>query len=43
MYYRRSGAQRPPPADTTRAGANRPALRALVDAGCSPGLIGYRG
>lgn len=43
MYYRQSGAQPPPPAGTTRAHANRAALRALVDAGRPPGLIGYRG
>lgn len=43
MYYRRSGAQAPLPPGTTRAGANRAALRALVDAGGTPGLIGYRG
>jgi GNAT superfamily N-acetyltransferase len=43
MYYRQSGAQPPLPAGTTRAGANRAALRARVDAGRPPGLIGYRG
>lgn len=41
MYYRCSGAQAPLPPGTTRAGANRAALRALVDAGGTPGLIGY--
>lgn len=43
MYYRRSGATGPLPGGVTRASANRAALRALVDAGETPGLIGYRG
>lgn len=42
MYYRRSGC-RAPPAGTTHSQANRAELRALVDSGRSPGLIGYRG
>jgi GNAT superfamily N-acetyltransferase len=42
MAYRRSGSREPPPG-TTRAKANRAALKALVDAGNPPGLIGYRG
>jgi GNAT superfamily N-acetyltransferase len=36
MYYRRSGSVRPGP-------ENRAALKVLVDAGTTPGLIGYRG
>jgi ribosomal protein S18 acetylase RimI-like enzyme len=43
MYYRRSGSRGPLPAGTTRAQANRSELKALVDAGNPPGLIGYRG
>jgi len=43
MYYRRSGSQGHPPTGTTRADANRADLKALVDAGQTPGLIGYRG
>jgi ribosomal protein S18 acetylase RimI-like enzyme len=43
MAYRRSGAQEPLPAGTSRAEANRADLKALVDAGKSPGLIAYRG
>lgn len=43
MYYRRSGAGEPLPPGTARAQANRAALRALVDAGRPPGLIGYEG
>jgi len=42
MAYRRSGSYEPP-ARMTRPQANRAALKALVDAGNSPGLIGYRG
>jgi ribosomal protein S18 acetylase RimI-like enzyme len=42
MFYRRSGA-RGWPAGMGRAEANRAELKALVDAGRSPGLIGYRG
>jgi len=43
MAYRRSGARGPLPPGMTRAQANRAALKALVDAGNPPGLIGYRG
>ena len=43
MYYRRSGSRGQLPPKTTRAQANRAELRALVDAGNPPGLIGYRG
>ena len=42
MAYRLSGSREPPPG-MTRARANRAALKALVDAGHPPGLIGYRG
>jgi GNAT superfamily N-acetyltransferase len=41
MHYRRSGAH-VPPAGLTRARDNEAQLRALVDAGRPPGLIGYR-
>jgi ribosomal protein S18 acetylase RimI-like enzyme len=43
MAYRISGARGPLPPGMTRAQANRAALKALVDAGNPPGLIGYRG
>lgn len=43
MYYRRSGPRGPVPAGTTYTQANRAELRALVDAGEPPGLIGYLG
>jgi GNAT superfamily N-acetyltransferase len=43
MAYRLSGAREPLPTGMTRAKANRAALKALVDAGHPPGLIGYRG
>lgn len=43
MYYRHSGAQLSPPGGTSRGQANRARLKALVDAGRMPGLIGYRG
>lgn len=43
MAYRLSGAREPPPSGVTHAQANRAALKALVDAGHPPGLIGYRG
>lgn len=43
MAYRRSGPQPQPPRGTTRAEANRKQLKALVDAGRPPGLIGYCG
>lgn len=41
MAYRLSGARHPPPG-MTRAQANRARLKALVDDGHPPGLIGYR-
>lgn len=40
MYYRRRGAQ---VGGKARAKANRAQLKALVDSGAPPGLIGYRG
>ena len=43
MAYRLSGSREPLPPGITRAQANRGALKALVDAGNPPGLIGYRG
>jgi ribosomal protein S18 acetylase RimI-like enzyme len=43
MFYRRSGARESLPAGTSRAKANRADLKALVDAGKSPGLIAYHG
>ena|ERR1700730_10871621 len=43
MYYRRSGSRGPLPSGTTHAQANRVELKALVDEGKPPGLIGYRG
>ena len=43
MFYRRSGARAPLPSGTTRAQVNRAELKALVDAGHPPGLIGYQG
>ena len=43
MHYRQSGSRAPLPAGTTHARANRIELKALVDAGRSPGLVGYRG
>jgi GNAT superfamily N-acetyltransferase len=43
MACRRSGANEPLPAGMNRAQANRAALKALVEAGHPPGLIGYRG
>lgn len=43
MYYRRSGSRGSLPPGTTHAQANRAELKALVDAGNPPGLIGYRG
>jgi len=42
MYYRRSGEREAVPGKT-RAQANRADLKALVDGGNQPGLIGYRG
>jgi ribosomal protein S18 acetylase RimI-like enzyme len=43
MYYRRSGSVGKLPPNTTRAQTNKAQLKALVDAGRPPGLIGYRG
>lgn len=43
MYYRRSGSRGPLPAGITRAQANRAELKALVESGEPPGLIGYQG
>jgi GNAT superfamily N-acetyltransferase len=43
MAYRQSGPPEALPSGVTRGQANRDALRALVDAGNPPGLIGYRG
>jgi ribosomal protein S18 acetylase RimI-like enzyme len=43
MAYRRSGSRGPWPPGVTRAQANRAQLKALVDAGHSPGIIGYQG
>src|SRR5204862_5728100 len=43
MAYRRSGSRESFPPGMTRAQANRADLKALVDAGNPPGLIGYRG
>ena len=42
MAYRLSGSREPLPPGVTHAQANRAALKALVDAGNPPGLIGYR-
>jgi ribosomal protein S18 acetylase RimI-like enzyme len=43
MAYRLSGSRESLPPGMTRSQANRAALKALVDAGSPPGLIGYRG
>lgn len=43
MYYRRSGSEAQPPAHASRAQASKSQLKALTDAGRTPGLIGYRG
>jgi ribosomal protein S18 acetylase RimI-like enzyme len=43
MSYRRSGSRGPLPAGTTHAQANRAELKALVESGTPPGLIGYQG
>jgi GNAT superfamily N-acetyltransferase len=43
MDYRLSGSRTLPPPGVARAQAKRAALKALVDAGTPPGLIGYRG
>jgi ribosomal protein S18 acetylase RimI-like enzyme len=42
MAYRLSGSREPLPPGVTRAQANRDGIKALVDAGHPPGLIGYR-
>src|SRR5258706_12704330 len=42
-YYRRSGSRGPLPAGTNHAQANRAELKALVESGKPPGLLGYRG
>lgn len=43
MYYRRSGSRAALPPGTTAAQASRAELRALVESGVEPGLLGYRG
>jgi ribosomal protein S18 acetylase RimI-like enzyme len=43
VFYRKSASDEPLPEGITRAQANRAELKALVDAGQTPGLIGYRG
>ena len=43
MFYRRSGARGQLPKGTTESQANRAELKALVDSGEPPGLIGYHG
>ncbi|HTO58206.1 MAG TPA: GNAT family N-acetyltransferase [Pseudomonadales bacterium] len=43
MFYRRSGPGAAPPNGMTRPQRNRAELKALVDGGTPPGLIGYRG
>jgi ribosomal protein S18 acetylase RimI-like enzyme len=43
MAYRRSGSREDLPSGTSHAKANRAELKALVESGKSPGLIGYRG
>jgi ribosomal protein S18 acetylase RimI-like enzyme len=43
MFYRRSGSRGHLPKGTTQAQANRAELKALVDSGEPPGLIGYHG
>src|SRR6516164_2163437 len=43
MAYRKSGPPDPLPPGTKRSQANRAELKALVDAGRPPGLIGYLG
>lgn len=42
MYYRHSGSRGPLPAGTTQAQASHSELKALVDSGRPPGLIGYQ-
>ncbi len=43
MFYRRSGARGKLPKGRTQAQANRAELKALVDSGKPPGLLGYHG
>jgi ribosomal protein S18 acetylase RimI-like enzyme len=43
MAYRHSGSRGSLPPGVTRSRANRAELKALVDSGHPPGLIGYRG
>jgi ribosomal protein S18 acetylase RimI-like enzyme len=43
MFYRRTGEGPPLASGQSRRAANRAELKALVDAGSTPGLIGYRG
>ena len=43
MYYRRSGSQAQPKTCVSRAETNKAQLKALVEAGRPPGLIGYFG
>jgi len=43
MFYRRSGGGAPLPNGVTRAQQNHSEMKALVEAGPPPGLIGYRG
>ncbi len=43
MYYRRSGEGKPLSGKMSRAQSNRAELLGLVEAGATPGLIGYRG
>ena len=43
MFYRLSGSGPAPQSHAARVKARRAALKALVDAGRPPGLIGYRG
>jgi ribosomal protein S18 acetylase RimI-like enzyme len=43
MYYRNSGAQAPTGPAESKAARYKSQLKALVDSGRSPGLIGYRG
>ncbi|MBK9134235.1 MAG: GNAT family N-acetyltransferase [Betaproteobacteria bacterium] len=43
MYYRRSGSNEVPGGQTPQARRNKAALKALVDDGRPPGLIGYQG
>ncbi len=43
MFYRHSGSRAPRPEGTTQAQANRAELKALVESGKPPGLIGYHG